>query len=140
MSSCTKESSSDIEDSSVDKEESCLPFIENNSLLQDMATIPVDPGTMIVSHRQEGDCLVLDTRFGGGCEEHILELFIDVEGSDALNLNQSLSAILSHDNTDPCEAIVAYEVKVDISELKELNLDDIFININGYSELISITF
>ena len=140
VSSCSKDDSNGSQDSLTDKQNSCLPFIENNTLLQDISIIPVDPSTTIVSHRQEGDCLILDTRFDGGCEEHLLQLVIDVDNMDALNLSQSLFAILWHENTDPCEARIAYELEADISKLKELEQDELSLIIDGYSELITIIF
>lgn len=118
----------------------CLPYIESELALQDISTIPVDPSTSIVAHRQEGDCLFLDTRFGGGCEEHLLQLIIDLESSGAINLSESYFAILSHDNTDQCEAIVALEVGVDISKLIDLGKEEVVLTIDGYSELVTITF
>jgi len=124
----------------ADNQTVCLPFIESNSTVQDNSNVIVDPGTTIVSHSQEGDCLLLDTRFSGGCEEHLLQLVIDVDTMGAINLNNTLSAILAHDNFDQCDAEIALEVGVDISNLKELQMSEVLILIEGYSELVRITF
>lgn len=138
--SCSKSEENDNDFLITNNEIVCLPFISSDLILQDLADIPVDQGTEIVSHSQEEDCLLLDTRFGGGCEEHVLQLFIDIQGSAAVNLSESLFAILSHDNTDQCEAIVALEVGVDISKLRDLQKSEILLNIEGYSEQVTINF
>lgn len=138
--SCSIINENDEELVSLHKETVCLPFISSDLILQDLQDIPVDPGTSIVSHIQEGDCLLLDTRFGGGCEEHVLQLIIDTGSNGSVNLSESLFAILSHDNTDQCEAVVALEVGIDISKLRVLQMNEILLNIDGYSELVTINF
>jgi|GEM_PF-6009496 len=118
------------------------PFIPilNNSAGDFIFPFPVDPGTSIVGHRQEGECLILDTRFGGGCEEHCIYLYVDLSGQTAINAATTFQARLSHNNTDQCEALVAFEAKVDISFFKTLEFEEINLQIMDYEELIVLEF
>lgn len=144
FSSCTQEDITD--DQRVDEmceENSCLAFREvsfNNSAGDFIFPFPVDPGTSIVGHRQEGECLILDTRFGGGCEEHCIYLYVDLSGQTAINAATTFQARLSHNNTDQCEALVAFEAKVDISFFKTLEFEEINLQIMDYEELIVLEF
>lgn len=140
MSSCSKSDLDFSNDISPNFIAECLPFIEIDLSVENDFLFPSDPSTSIVAHRQEGNCLILDTRFGGGCEEHVLQLLIDVNGQSSINASTTFQSKLSHNNTDLCEALVALEVYIDISMLETLEFDMIMLSIEDYEELVELTF
>jgi len=139
FSSCSKGNEDDLPQDQLIITSECLPFIDASFSQADVFPFPTDPSTLISGHRQIGDCLILDTRFGGGCEDHLLQLVIDLNSS-AVNINQSLLGKITHENTDVCEATVALEVHVDISRLKSLNQNVIALNIDEYDQIIELVF
>ena len=140
LSSCAKANDQLNQDIRQNSNLECIPFIETDFSQFDDFLFPIDQSTRIVSHRQEDDCLILDTRFSGGCEDHVLQLLIDINSQSSINASSVFSSRLSHNNTDQCEAIVALEVYIDISMLESLQFDVIMLSIENYEEIIELTF
>lgn len=123
-----------------DKSSVCLPYISTSISSTDFSAYPIDETTFIVGHRQEGNCLVLDTQFSGGCEEHLLQLLIDESNMSAINASGSLPAFISHNNTDHCEALISLKLYVDISSLEQLQLEVVSLEIENYFQTVQIVF
>lgn len=140
LSSCSVESDQQSLDVNPNPNNDCQPFVESSLTLGDDFIFPVDPGTSIVGHRQEGTCLVLDTRFDGGCEEHQLQLIIDINSTASINVSTIFPARLSHNNTDQCEALIALEVYIDFSALAELEYEVILLSIQDYDAIVELIF
>lgn len=65
----------------------------------------------------EGDILQLGVEYGGGCKNHIFQVYWD--GSYREADPESVALHLHHNaNNDPCEAIVREKLKIDLSPLK----------------------
>ena len=65
----------------------------------------------------EGDFLKLGVEYGGGCKDHVFQVYWD--GSYREEEPVSVALHIHHNaNNDPCEAIVREELKVDLSPLK----------------------
>jgi len=139
ISSCTDEFNSI--GSNEDKVLSdCIPYVEVAFSDIDFLAFPIDEGTTILSHAQEGDCLILNTQFSGGCEEHTLQLLVDVNSQSSINSSTIFPAKLSHNNTDNCEALIAFQAFVDISALGNLNFEFITLAIEGYDKVVQLNF
>ena len=124
----------------TDENRVCTPYVSASFSSADFPELATDESTIIVSHRQLGDCLILDTQFSGGCEEHILQLIIDDNVQPFINLSAIIPARLSHNNTDQCTAIVSLEVYVDISKLELLQMEVVELDIENYSPIIELVF
>ena len=137
-SSCTK--SDDNLNNSMGDVPVCIPYLNISFSTTDVTFFVTDENTTIVGHRQEGNCLVLDTRFPGGCEDHILHFLIDENNQSSVNISVAFPARLSHNNTDQCEAVVALEVFVDISNLELIGAESIMLSIENYDQIVEIVF
>ncbi len=137
--SCSQSESS-LDNNNASNELICNPYVSNAFNSNDFPEFSMDETTIILNHRQKGDCLVLETQFDGGCEDHILQLLIDENSLPAINLGTVFLARLSHNNTDPCDAKVVIDVNVDISRLELLQLDVIQLSIEGYDQVVELVF
>ena len=138
MASCEKNDNS--LNNITDENRVCTPYVSASFSSADFLEFATDESTIIVSHRQVGNCLILDTQFSGGCEEHLLQLIIDDSAQAAVNLSAIIPARLAHNNTDQCEAIVSLEVFVDISKLELLQMEVVELDIENYSPIIELVF
>lgn len=118
----------------------CNPYINESFTSSDISDFATDENTQIVGHRQDGNCLILNTQFPGGCEDHILRLLIDESNDASLNLSNIFLARLSHNNSDQCEALVSFDVYVDISTLKEQNFSTVQLSIENYDPIVELVF
>jgi hypothetical protein len=84
---------------------------------QDLSTVPMDPAS-ITGALVQGDQLLLQVRYGGGCAEHhfalyVLPIFMESEPVQ-------VGAQLAHDaHGDACRALVGKELQFDLRPLKE---------------------
>lgn len=96
-----------------------------------------DPSTSIFDVALISSCLYIEYRFSGGCENHELDLFLFshplVDHSGEVFL-----AKVSHNNTDPCEALLSQIEGYDLSSLSNLGFDEVTIEIEGWDDLITI--
>ena len=136
--SCSKNENSGM--LPLDDKVSCTPYVNVSVNSSEFSSYPIDESTIIVGHRQEGNCLILDTRFSGGCVEHEMLLLIDENNQLSINANTEFYGILSHDNTDDCEAYIALEVLVDISKIELLERDIIRLSIENYNQIVELVF
>jgi hypothetical protein len=73
--------------------------------------------TRIDSLEINGDILSIFVNYGGGCKEHIFELYSD--GTYAKSLPPIATLYLKHiNNNDGCRRLVIRELKFDISAIK----------------------
>jgi len=78
---------------------------------------PFDPWTFL-SHRVEGDTLVLDVQYGGGCREHRFALLIDPAFMESHPVQ--VAARLAHDaDGDLCRALLTRTLRYDLMPLRE---------------------
>jgi len=78
---------------------------------------PADPWTYL-AHRVNGDTLVLDIQYGGGCAEHRFALLID----PAVMESQPVQGVarLAHDaGGDMCRALLTRTLRFDLSNLRQ---------------------
>ena len=82
---------------------------------------PTDPVT-IDAVRIEGDSLVLNVAFGGGCRPHTFFLLGDAVWMESYPVQTGLR--LAHeDNNDNCKALVSRVLRFDLSPLKDTYRD-----------------
>jgi hypothetical protein len=82
---------------------------------EDVSSDPVD----VQRSRVLGDTLVLDVRYGGGCNEHTFSLCYEPTFQESDPVQSTLRLI--HDaHGDTCEAYPAAELRFDLSPLAEL--------------------
>jgi hypothetical protein len=91
----------------------------------------------IVSVNIEGNTMILDVEYSGGCEEHSFKLL----GSEMIqkSLPPKRGIMLWHDNKgDSCRSIVNEQLKFDISNLAYAG-GEIILNLDGWATPISYT-
>ena len=73
---------------------------------------------MLQQARMEGDTLILDIRFGGGCTTHE---FLLVGNNVRLKSDPpQTNVVLAHDaNGDACEALLSRSLRADVSPLRD---------------------
>ena len=84
-------------------------------------------------------CVILETSFSGGCEEHLidLEMFQDIS---TLHPHVLYLGKLLHNNTDPCEAIFTQEYGYDLSSLTIPEGQVFELRLEGWDDGIIIQF
>lgn len=64
-----------------------------------------------------GDILTITVSYGGGCEEHVFELYSDKKYMKSLP--PQLNLVLEHDaNKDACRAMITQDLKFDLKGLQ----------------------
>ena len=67
--------------------------------------------------RMEGDFLVMDIRFGGGCDRH--EFLLAGSGAIMESMPPQTNVVLAHDaNGDPCRALLSRTLRADLTPLR----------------------
>ena len=88
-------------------------IVDNNLDIQKLGGV----ATKIDSLGINGDVLSIFVNYGGGCKEHVFELYSD--GTVAKSLPPIATLYLKHiNNGDACRKLVMRELKFDISEIK----------------------
>jgi hypothetical protein len=85
----------------------------------------------------EGNTMILDVEYSGGCEEHVFKLY----GSEMIqkSLPPQRGIMLWHDNKgDSCRSIVNEQLKFDISAFAYEG-GEIILNLDGWATPISYT-
>ena len=116
-------------------------IIIDDSLYQ---TAPRDPLT-INDVKHQGNFLVFNVSYGGGCEEHIFQL---VSSSFMESYPVQVNILLSHeDNDDPCDMWVTETLIFNIIPLQKSYQNSyneesgtIVMNIEGWNESINYDF
>jgi hypothetical protein len=73
----------------------------------------------VTAARLEGDDLAIDVQFGGGCRPHLFGIFTD--GKEGLSNPPFVMLYLVHEaNDDPCDALLARRVTVDLRPLQSV--------------------
>lgn len=80
--------------------------------------LPSDPVT-IGSVSFDGDTIVIDVSFGGGCAEHRLQLLAETTWMESWPVQ--IHARVAHDaNDDPCDAVLQGTLRFDLGPLKRM--------------------
>lgn len=66
----------------------------------------------------QGDVLVLDVRFGGGCAEHAFDLYAQTAFMESEPVQTRL-ALAHRANGDPCRALLSRELRFDLAPLRD---------------------
>lgn len=86
----------------------------------------------ILEAKINGDYLLLDIEFTGGCEQHRFNLYFNEVLMKSMPPKATL--FLNHiDNNDKCESIVQKTLKFNIKKLKEKS-NEMYIYLVGYSK------
>lgn len=108
-------------------------------------TPSADPDLKIEDARLEQNNLKITIRYGGGCgtvNNELLTCGYFMESNPV-----QLSVFLSHEDNDPCEALVKKEINFDLSPLIDLYEDNyrdrngvIILRLNGFEESLRFEF
>lgn len=86
------------------------------------------------SARIEGAVLIVDVTYGGGCEEHLFNLYWD-EKTLETGIPQVKLFLAHNSNNDKCKALKKEVLKFDISSVLSVSTTKLFININDKKAL-----
>lgn len=87
----------------------------------------------ILSQKVEGDKLVMEVQYGGGCELHTFELISN--GAYMKSLPMKLNVWLTHNGrNDRCRAMLTNTITFDISSLKPKSGNELHLIINGNAD------
>ena len=84
-----------------------------------------------------GDCLELEVRYTGGCEEH--EINLAARGWVKTD-PPKVEARIVHDNIDPCDAVISEYLSFDLTELRYPDNPGLIIKLKGLDALIEHNF
>lgn len=97
---------------------------------------PEDEGTKIMDYDLVDDCLELTVQYGGGCQEHEIDLVV---GTWGYSLPPVAFSKLLHENNDPCDALVTKTLYFELeSLLAKSGGDELKLAIEGFDEFIII--
>jgi hypothetical protein len=107
--------------------------------------VPLDP-VVINGVTLEGDSLVVDVAYSGGCEMHLLGGCWDHLWAESLPVQTGLT--IAHDNADdPCDAFPTDQVTLDLTPIREgyqaaygPGPATVHVNLAGWSETIVYSF
>jgi hypothetical protein len=77
---------------------------------------PHDPLT-IVGAAIAGDALLLDVEYGGGCEDHLIDICWDGVFAESFPV-QAWVDVVHESNDDPCDAVVMEQREIDLTAMK----------------------
>jgi hypothetical protein len=96
---------------------------------------PEDAGTKILNYDIADDCLELVVQYGGGCQDHDIDLVV---GTWLYSLPPVAEAKLVHENTDPCDALVTETLYFETESLFSGGSSRVKLAIKGFDEIIEI--
>ena len=94
------------------------PTSEGIRIVESTNVGPSDPFE-VLGHAIEGDLLRIEVRYSGGCERHHFEGLVGSAISESFPV-QMWGRIAHDDRDDPCDAIVASAISLDLSPIREL--------------------
>ena len=87
----------------------------------------------IISKKIEGDKLIMEVQYGGGCELHTFELLSN--GAYMKSLPMKLNLWLTHNGRgDGCRAMLTNTITFDISSIKPKSGNELHLIINGNND------
>lgn len=93
----------------------------------------------VKSAKCEGDFLILELSYGGGCVEHQFYLYTDM--NYAKSLPPQMNLFLSHEaNGDNCKALQSKVIKFDISKIRNDKSSSLLINLNQFKGQITYKY
>jgi hypothetical protein len=91
----------------------------------------------ILSQKVEGDKLIMEVQYGGGCELHTFELISN--GAYMKSLPMKLNMWLTHNGrNDMCRAMLTNTLTFDISSIKPSSGKELHLIINGNSDKVVV--
>ena len=103
------------------------------------ANATIDATTDIVSVEYKNSCITLELQYGGGCEDHEIDLVARTSAALGPADTDVFDVIVSHDNTDPCEALISDTRVFDLSRMiTDAGGQQIMLLIDGWDESILI--
>jgi len=110
--------------------ETCRKIEFNNGVFDNGV---MDGSTNIVEFDFQKNCLELTFSYGGGCEEHK----IDLAARGWIKTNPPrVEARIIHDNRDPCDALLTETILFDLEPLRYADNEELIIEIEGFDQLI----
>jgi hypothetical protein len=98
---------------------------------------PEDSSTKLESYEIDGNCLVLDLTYSGGCAEHTIDLAATGwQKTDP----PAVEAKIVHENLDPCDALLRETISFDLSDLQYADNPELIIKLKGFDGLIIHNF
>lgn len=114
----------------VDDLETCQNVEFNNGVFDNGIS---DSSTKIIEFDFQKNCLQLTLSYGGGCEEHKIDLAaIGWIKTDP----PRVEARIIHDNRDPCDALLTETILFDLEPLRYAENPELIIEIEGLDQLI----
>jgi hypothetical protein len=87
----------------------------------------------IISQKIEGDKLIMEVQYGGGCELHTFELLSN--GAYMKSLPMKINLWLTHNSrNDRCRAMLTNTITFDISSIKPKSGNELHLIINGNND------
>lgn len=86
-------------------------------LFDDVENVPTSLSFELVSSSIDGDILNLELRYGGGCGDHDLSLYVNSLFMESFPVQ--VDVILVHDSKDRCKAIITGQHSIDLAGLRE---------------------
>lgn len=114
----------------------CPKYVElNYSNYNSLKTDPLN----LISAKVEGDCLMLTIQYGGGCQEHQIDLALIQPECGTPPLPPPTFEIRHNANNDACKALITKEYSFDISGIREKgkNKTDFILNTLNASGIAS---
>ncbi|HAQ19424.1 MAG TPA: hypothetical protein DCR40_09370 [Prolixibacteraceae bacterium] len=97
-------------------QDNCLKYAELDYSNYD--SLKTDPIT-VISAKVDGDCLLLNLQYGGGCKEHQVNLALTLPECGTPPLPPPTFEIRHNANGDVCKALITKDYSFDIFGIKE---------------------
>lgn len=98
------------------RQNDCRSYVELN--YSNYGSLRQDPIT-IISAKVVGDCLQLTLQYGGGCQEHQVDLALILPECGTPPLPPPTFEIRHDANNDACKALITKDYSFDISGIRE---------------------
>lgn len=119
---------------------SCPKYVElNYSNYDSLKTDPIN----LLDLNFDGDCLVLTLQYGGGCQEHEVDLALILPECGTPPLPPPTFEIRHDANGDNCKALITKDYSFDLSAMREegkTKVDFVLNARNGEGEMTSKTY
>ncbi len=112
-------------------------------LVGELSQIPKDNNmTTITAAKIEGNFLVLDVRYSGGCQEHTFRLVGNTMISKSLPPRRGIDLIHETPSPDNCKAMIMRQIKIEISQFayKQEVGSEIFLDLAGWKGELKYAF
>lgn len=109
--------------------------LENGDVCEGGGTLTIDNAAIV------GDELVVDVGYGGGCQDHFIDLCWNGIVEESLPPQTGID--LSHTgNPDPCEAWIMEQRKISLLPIKEalVNEESVVLHLTGWKDAMLYTF